>query len=86
MTLALHQATEMRVVFRVPTSDLVKTARLIARAAEAQDASTLEEVLEYLGNLVHVDALSHASKEAVLWLYASALAEWGLIMQVGKAS
>jgi hypothetical protein len=86
MTLALHQATEMRVVFRVPTADLVKTAKLIARAAQAQDASTLEEVLEYLGNLVHVDQLSNASKEAVLWLYASALAEWGLIMQVGKAS
>jgi hypothetical protein len=86
MTLALHQATEMRVVFRVPTADLVKTAKLIAQAAEAQDADTLEDLLSHLGNFVHTDSLSSASKEAVLWLYASALAEWGLIMQVGKAS
>ena len=86
MTLALHQATEMRVVYRVPTSDLAKTARLIAQAAQARDADTLEEVLEYLGNFVHVDALSANSKNAILRLYATALAEWGLIIQVGMAS
>ena len=86
MTLALHRTVERRVVYRVPTADLAKTAGLIAQAAQAQDADTLEEVLEYLGNFVHVDALSANSKNAILRLYATALAEWGLVMQVGKAS
>jgi hypothetical protein len=86
MTLALHRTVERRVVYRVPTADLARTAELITQAAQAQDADALETVLEYLGNFAHVDALSNASKDAVLRLYATALAEWGLIMQVGKAS